>query len=763
MSYGGIASWSGLIVQQCLNRRTKLQVDFDTYKEDQQQSVKKLGGVSAHEAYHKTWLKERSLDDVFAADWQYYCQVGTFVRVNKEIEEQVVDANGDTKAISLLDQFYAFIGENVDNICAGKHLYAIMRNVCYADKLMRVHYSQTMEPARYRIVWWEVMKTLLPTKLEGHRHFFVEDYQPTKLDLIVQKMMNGKRVEIKQKVKAKGKSANAKKTLRKDNKKSAANKKCPKNNTNAKKVPAEEQTEQTEQPENPENDETLDQAEEAEAEQDQLDQGDQCESKTSKTEAVAPVVLMEQDAETLREMKYLDDWSWVSDQATRMMLAKGYEPDVRLKSDLASTCRASLHLLFGGAPFEWENTSFEFWSALKKSMFLYIKKNADECVEERAASAIDAATCSAIVEADIRSVKVLELRKFAEEVVVSDPSSLFFVQSYRRINENTKARLAKANMSTISLRDILKIALQELDAVYKREWVALLVKFLDMMDKDDEQSELNQEEEEELEDDQGDEDKPAPRDAEDEICGGPDDEFQMCSKQTMAMIFPGGPAENDGNAGEVSVNTHAVLECVQVRAKFLFQVLQDVLWTTRFASRRALAECGSKFTVLLSERDAEFGSMNSRLDFWTSLWGSLPSALTPDELEASINDSSAIAEGRQPQRPMELAPQVPATDAGNAGNASEAAPVSLVSVNSDANKLAMMRLLADTPKSLTKIEQVHILLELKYLIQSHFVRAYLESQRDTDILTDGAQLYVDPAATSVDYVPSSHYQFRYKN
>ena len=435
-------------------------------------------------------------------------------------------------------------------------------------------------------------------------------------------------------------------------------------------------------------------------------------------------------------MKFLDDWSWVIDQAARVLVAKGVDPDKALQEHISMSCRKCLHLLFAGNC-EFGGSQVELFSVLKKQIFVYMKHRCDEALQNHMAEMASQAQL-VIAKTDSAPVKFLELRSFVSELQSCDNANLFFLPCYRKICEHAKHRLSTMDLAQSSLRDILSVVLEETDKVYKPEWVSVMVKCLDSeCAEQDAPADIGEEEQEE-EEDNGDNE----RDIEDRasISKAPKEE-------SMAVLFPAQAAEAADGSG---VNTTKLLQCLQVRCKFVFQALQDMLWSTPYASRRALHECGEKFTVFLQSEEVEHTTMSSRLEFWTAVWSSLPSAITTDELEKAIFAASAIAKGETVPQPAELAPAAANTgDTGNIGNTGNQ-QLQLTPVGTDAAELKMFRQLADIPRALTKVEQVRIVLELKHRCALAFSQVAAQSQNSACISFCKSQLFV--GQDSQDYI-----------
>ena len=369
---------SGFGIQQCVNLRLRHARNFQLHMNALNTSVSKLGGQAQYELFHKTWLKDEAKCDVYV-EWEYYRHMGVWLgnmaactttfRLSDLVE-------GQWPTDSLLAKFMEMVRLEVCNTTASESLISlehILRNCCELDKAIRVHYKHSISPAHFTIMWTEAMKCCLPTILDGHKKCF-SVYSPAEVALVHTKMDGTKQVQLHFNAKGAAKKAAAKpkpKGKRKEEGKAKAEAKR-RNKTRGNNG----------------------QHEESEVAEDVKEEQDVKETQPEQSK----VINCEQDIEKLKLMEWGEDMVWVLDNASQVLVARGYDVSTHLLSEEEVAWRAGYHLIFTktckyykakaptdstAANGDGELLEYTKWPELKKAIFTRIAAKSVEFVKTR--------------------------------------------------------------------------------------------------------------------------------------------------------------------------------------------------------------------------------------------------------------------------------------------------------------------------------------------------------------------------------------------
>ena len=258
------------------------------------------------------------------------------------------------------------------------------------DSCIRTSYLKSLSSHRFDIVWWEAMKCVLPLRADfdgplgdedesqagdlageprEHECLFSE-YDEDRIKLIATEMDMGKTVSLKMPKywhAAKGVSAKAKAAGGKKSGKTVKPDKADKRGT---------------------------------------DNG------TDKKDAVTEIV---QDKALLKNLQFLDDFSWCVDQASNALAANGYIVDIELRHEVACAARKSMHLLWRQRVV-YNCTTHKLWTSLKKAIVKNIACAAAAFLIAKEKEQQDAQEIHSDDDSHCKEIDLLAMRAFVNDL-----------------------------------------------------------------------------------------------------------------------------------------------------------------------------------------------------------------------------------------------------------------------------------------------------------------------------------------------------------
>lgn len=111
-------------------------------------SVKKAGGSGPYEALVRAWLKEEH-DAIFSDNWYLYKMRGIFLNQQREA--------------NTLKSFVDWVNINFENRSPTVALTDVIKNACEFESIMRLNYRLSLAPEGYQLIWFEVLRLMMPT------------------------------------------------------------------------------------------------------------------------------------------------------------------------------------------------------------------------------------------------------------------------------------------------------------------------------------------------------------------------------------------------------------------------------------------------------------------------------------------------------------------------------------------------------------------------------------------------------------------------
>ena len=164
-----------------------------------------------------------------------------------------------------------------------------------------------------------------------------------------------------------------------------------------------------------------------------------------------------------------------------------------------------------------------------------------------------------------KAVSFTELMSFVQEIsgCFSNADAQFtLLPCYRCIIDSVKDGMTQSDVASPTTFDMALAVVNAVDAVCAPEWVQLLSEFCDQLDGDSDDEETD---------------------------------LVMLHKDSMKAIFFNPETETH--------NMTQMLNAVNMRAKFTFQAMHEITWTTLAASKLTSATIGKPVWVELSSKD----------------------------------------------------------------------------------------------------------------------------------------------------------------
>ena len=354
---GGI----GYSMNQAMNDHAKLETDFQNFKDSQTPkiTVSSIGGSGAHEQYKRQWLRNHSKSDEFGSRWEYFDKLGTFI---KQTEES-----------GRLEEFKKYLSTSVGQPTKSSvDLETMARNMAKLDSLMRTKYHSTLSEERFELCWWELVKCCLPpAHPDQDEQMLLDSLLPPELSHIATPMNNGKKVRVKVKSVKNAKTSSVKAKV-----KALAKPKAAKAGKNKLKKDANKTSSDAKENNNDTNTEGGKESEikEKESEKDS-------EKDSQKEDKVENYQVFQQSSSVMKSMEWIEDFSWVVDQAALFLSASGHVVDKVMKDEVSHCLRRSLRLIFTKRT-TFEGTDFTVWSHLKKAILKFLVEKSKLWLEQ---------------------------------------------------------------------------------------------------------------------------------------------------------------------------------------------------------------------------------------------------------------------------------------------------------------------------------------------------------------------------------------------
>ena len=478
---------SGFNPQQLCSRRETLAQRWKEHKDDEHISTTTSGGNAGYEALHKSWLKSESGDKLFQHDWPLYDKLGCFL--------------SSIRTSGRHTWFMKLLSEGFNNVSRTVSLRTIFMNCYHVDITLRKHFSESIPPERYELLWREAIKSCMPIlpNFAGKHTFLIQTDVETEaieqIKLLASEMANGKQIRLKRKLaklsaEEKKAIAEAKKKARQAKVEADKAAKKAKDAAKRKAAKGELSSRPSKKAKGPLAESFAKGAVEPEAanaqEQEQEEQEAKAEEESGQAAAQAVETIQQHD---LKDMQFCEDISDILDLASAEITARGACVDAIEPEIVSSVTRQSLCLLWSKRahfPESDDTSEIHIWSALKQVIFKHVSTVSREWAQK-----FDGMNKSQIASEErahmnsLGIVNLSDLRNFVAQNVrpLMHSQLLSLLPVFRHAREDVALTLTSKTDEEVEGKKFLMVlcdaSVAAIDRQLKPEWVNMLVPYVD--------------------------------------------------------------------------------------------------------------------------------------------------------------------------------------------------------------------------------------------------------------------------------------------